>query len=469
MGTGVVMATPTPITYYSQVQKFGGGRQVFPNLTLDKIASVADGEWVKLNTNLFQDCWAPGGLRTALAPSGMFRAWSGFGWDRNRHGFWFWGGGHANYTGNEVYFWSAVDGQWTRAFLGSRWRTFDSVTYPGSLTYSDIDDTQNTPTSAHTYSNNIYLPILDRFLTFGGATQGDAIANSIIQGNVVLREAGCYTLQPGLWGQDFVGSRSGHNMQGTGYETAQLPGARAWQVRDWYLDNQSAIDAAVGSTRGHVNTGAVWREENGHDVVYFLMGSSFARSLFRAEFVDHDYRNDIVTRVSSSALDESNVEGAIGLDIVRNLVFEVTRTNRPNRGQFVDLKRTWGTTNQWQKISAFAGDPAVVTEFLADCTRENGCDYDPVRDQFVLWQRGRPVWGVKAPEGNPTPTTGWVVTKLSVDTGAAPDPTWDNNQSGTHGKWEWAPDLRCFIGATHTVQGNVWAWRPHGWTDPRSF
>jgi len=462
------MATPTPTTYYSQVQKFGGGREVFPSLTLDKIASVADGEWVQLNENLYSECWAPVGLRTLQSPSNMFRAWSSFAWDKKRHGFWLWGGGHANYTGNEVYFWSAVDGLWRRAFLGSRWRTFPSAIYAETSTYTDINGS-SVPVSAHTYSNNIFIPILDRFVTFGGATQGDAIANSVIEGDVVIREAGCFTLQPDLAGLDFVGGAPGTNMQGPGYETAVMPGARAWEMRDWFLDNASAIAAAGSTTRGHVNTGAVYREENGHDVLYFLMGSSYSRGLFRAELVDHDYRNDIVTRVSSSALDENGTEGTIGFDTDKNVVLEITRVPRANRGQFVDLKRTWGSTNQWQKIAVFAGDAAVVSEFLADCTNKQGVAYDPVNQQFVLWERGRNVWGVTAPEGNPTPTAGWTVTKLSVDTGAAPDPTWDNNMSGTHGKWKWASDLRCFIGATHTVQGNVWAWRPHGWTDPRSI
>src|SRR5690606_5463086 len=150
------------------------------------------------------------------------------------------------------------------------------------------------------------------------------------------------------------------------------PGAHAWEMRDWFLDNASAIAAAGSTTRGHVNTGAVWREENGHDVLYLLMGSSSARGPYRAGFIDYDYRNDIVTRVSSSAFDESNVQGAIGLDLVRNVVFEVTKTTRPNRGQFVDLKRVWGDTNHWQKISAFEGDPAIVAAFLADCTVQQG-------------------------------------------------------------------------------------------------
>ena len=102
------MANPVPVTYSSPVPKVGGGREIFPNASLDLIAAAPERTWVQLNANTFQNCWAPAGLRTALPPKNLFRAWSSFAWDHKRHGFWLWGGGHANYEGNEVYFWSAV-------------------------------------------------------------------------------------------------------------------------------------------------------------------------------------------------------------------------------------------------------------------------------------------------------------------------------------------------------------------------
>ena len=73
------------------------------------------------------------------------------------------GGGHANYSGNDVYRWRSSTLQWERAALPSEIRN-DPVSG-----WQAIDGTDNAPSSAHTYDNNIFLPIVDRFLTWGGA------------------------------------------------------------------------------------------------------------------------------------------------------------------------------------------------------------------------------------------------------------------------------------------------------------
>ncbi|WP_341649945.1 hypothetical protein [Thauera humireducens] len=125
--------------------------------------------------------------------------------------------------------------------------------------YKSSDD-KHSPLSAHTYDNNIYLPIIDRFLTFGGAGQGLARPFELYDGETYIRDIACYTLQPGLAGLGFLGGLSGHNYQGAGYETTILPGARAWEARDWYEQYPTTITSRT-------NGGTCYRSEGGLDVV----------------------------------------------------------------------------------------------------------------------------------------------------------------------------------------------------------
>src|SRR3546814_4381105 len=46
-------------------------------------------------------------------------AWSSMAWDSARGDLIFWGGGHANYPGNEIYLWHSSTLEWERASLPS--------------------------------------------------------------------------------------------------------------------------------------------------------------------------------------------------------------------------------------------------------------------------------------------------------------------------------------------------------------
>ena len=43
-----------------------------------------------------------------------------------------------------------------------------------------------------------------------------------------------------------------------------------------------------------------------------------------------------------------------------------------------------------------------------------------------------------------------------------------NASTGVTGKWRYAPDLDAFIGLQHKIDGNVWAFKPAQWQDPRA-
>jgi hypothetical protein len=85
-------------------------------------------------------------------------AWGSMAWDSDRGQIILWGGGHANYAGNEVYTLSGGTGQWARGSLPSAYQ-------PGTSWIVG----NGAPQSSHTYDNSLYLPISQRFVTFGGA------------------------------------------------------------------------------------------------------------------------------------------------------------------------------------------------------------------------------------------------------------------------------------------------------------
>src|SRR3546814_11362268 len=97
-------------------------------------------------------------------------------WDSARGDLIFWGGGHANYPGNEIYLWHSSTLEWERASLPS------AVVKVADARFEAIDGYLNAPTYSHTYANSEYLPIVDRFLVTGGAasTTGVGLARSYV-------------------------------------------------------------------------------------------------------------------------------------------------------------------------------------------------------------------------------------------------------------------------------------------------
>src|SRR3546814_18952386 len=84
-------------------------------------------------------------------------------WDSARGDLIFWGGGHANYPGNEIYLWHSSTLEWERASLPSE------VVKVADARFEAIDGYLNAPTSSHTYANSEYPPLADRLLVTGGA------------------------------------------------------------------------------------------------------------------------------------------------------------------------------------------------------------------------------------------------------------------------------------------------------------
>ena len=437
-----------------------------PNALLNLIAAAPANSWIKANTNTFQSSWAPLDYRAPYlsgvsSPGQTLQCWSSFAWDDTNYRLILWGGGHANSNENSVYSWSSITQQWSLSFHSS-----DIVTVSGGTGFEPVDGPQNAPQSSHTYDTQQWLPVLRKFVTFGGAASSSA-GPPVIR-TAPAREVGCYLLDMTLAGQGYVGGTTGSNVHRNTTVGVNLPGAQAWQVRDWFLDNPSM--AALGMTSFGARTNAIsdLRIEGGRDVVYYKGG---AGSLYRIEFVDNDYRNDIITKVGLAWT--SNQSGAGGsLDSVGNILLTRLDSGLYSLEGF-DLNTAGPSNKNFRVLDANIGGSGAA-DYIASSAPgvDGGCLFDPVRDYFVMWSGGGSVYAVKRPADMSNLEIGWTATKICTEA-ASPRPLQDSEMTsgidtGITGKWRRSEKLDVYIGVRHFNEGNVWIYKPAGWIDPRA-
>lgn len=114
--------------------------------------------WYEIkNTSLAPVCMPLGMLGDAYC-EGLTGAWNSGIADTKRNRLVLWGGGHADYSGNEVY---ALDLN-TQKML--------RLDMPSVSTSACVEtDTDGTPTSRHTYGGVSYVPTMDKMFMHGGA------------------------------------------------------------------------------------------------------------------------------------------------------------------------------------------------------------------------------------------------------------------------------------------------------------
>jgi hypothetical protein len=128
-----------------------------PTLTVGRWYRVPDSELFQVVPDP-----VPVGDNRAGSPESIITEWSGGAFDSQRSRLIVWGGGHNNYSGNELYVFDLATFQWKRLTEPSRdvGGVESSGYYPDGL-----------PRSRHTYDYIEYVPAIDRFCSFGGAAQ----------------------------------------------------------------------------------------------------------------------------------------------------------------------------------------------------------------------------------------------------------------------------------------------------------
>ncbi len=430
--------------------------------------------WVRLDNgvNSFSSVWPASEYRD---PNSNFQAiiyaWGGIAIGTNLVLF---GGGHANSSSNQVFEWLPSTRGWRLSYHGSQHINVN----PGPNTHR-VKDFNGAPVSSHPYCNNVWLKTQNRFFTFGGAAWNDGgplrVFDPLISGDQPgLRLAGGYSLDMSQAGTNKVGGSTGSNFG------PSLEGANAWRLHDWLNPSHPSQPIFSGNTFAtHGDRGAVSVVEDGKDVLYYTAGSNFG--LIRTELTDSDPMNDVNSFVCSGL--DFNGEGEvlsggnIAIDSVRRLIVSATRGNGSFESfRFVDLKRS---TRSWRRPDSPSGDSALKAENKG----EPGIFYDTVDQCFVVATRGSSVmpgifpsgvWKIKPPtvvDGSGfTPDTDWEITRRDAPGSDSLPP---NGPFGGElfptvtGKMQWHDELKVALYVTEPSQGQVWAYIPENWTDPR--
>lgn len=147
----------------------------------NELDDLQPGHWFEVPNSRLRDVVPdpapPGNVENVI------EAWSGGAFDTRRNRLLVWGGGHADYSGNEIYAFDLNSLAWERLTEPSP----DVGGDPESGVYPD-----GQPRSRHTYDYIEYLPNQDLFCSFGGS----ALYPS---GNVSTLRTDCYDFRNSQW------------------------------------------------------------------------------------------------------------------------------------------------------------------------------------------------------------------------------------------------------------------------------
>ncbi|NQD36694.1 DNRLRE domain-containing protein [Permianibacter sp. IMCC34836] len=423
---------------------------------LADLTALPEGEWLHANQNLYSDVWTPAVLRPLNNggnpdPSKIIGAWSGFAWDSNRGDLLLYGGGHANYSGNDVYRWRGSTRMWERASLPSE------VVKDIRGNFVAIDGVSHAPASAHTYDNNIFLPLHDKMLAFGGAAYNNGGMFLSAVDALTSRKTGPYLFDPAKADPNKVGGSNGSHVKRVGPYPDVL-GGDMWQNREMFLN-------LVGNPKlpgSHVEGCTGYAEEDGRDVVYVgaRLGGGTATSVFR--YVITDLANpalDVWQQVGGY-WDGPQGQATCAYDAQQKVFLRTGSATRPF--VFWNLN-TPGPTN-YEKYVSFTDSSGQFLSLLSAGTikmRDCGLDFDPVARRYALWCGGNQLWLLTPPAT--FSSSGWQLDKAPAPIGTGPSTVMG---TGILGKWKFIPNLNAFMALQDSSQGNIWIYKPIGWQPP---
>jgi len=355
-----------------------------------------------------------------------------------------WGGGHANYFGNEIYVWDGATGNWGRGSLPSR------VDARGFI----VDGAA--PQSSHTYDNNIYLPVNGMFLTFGGAAAPSGGNFQKTDGTTVSR-AGPYVWDPLTADPGKVGGNTG-----SGWNTVNVAqGGQMWIDRQGQWTGSQPQQYIDGTT--------AYRTENGHDVVYLTAEQgalSGFPSLYR--YTVGDIRNggrDTWERIGVTN-NTVGFQGTGTIDTVHNLYIRTANVIGPYTSDLA----------VWDLDNANAANPNNNQDIGINLINSDGSDfvmtgsygigYDSANNTIVLWDGGNgggDVWSASVATdaaGDIGANTAWTVHRVESTTLDHPH---GNFLTGVMGKWHYDPTLNAFIALDEVSRAGGTSWDAGVW------
>jgi hypothetical protein len=423
------------------------------NGLLAHIAAMPDGSWSKVNLNSFSDVWAPAALRPLYGtasnptPSKIILAWSSFAWDSNRATLLLYGGGHANYSGNDVYLWRASTQRWERASLPSQ------VIQDSLGIRNAIDGADKAPASAHTYDNTLFFPRIDRMLVLGGAADRNGGHFLTMDTATTSRNTGPYLFDPARAHPDRVGGSTGSHVQRVA-PYPEIVGGNMWSNRESWLN---AGPNTKPPSESFVNGCTGYAEEDGRDVAYVRT----AYRLYRYRIFDLSNAASDRWELVGRYYNGSGAQATCSYDTERK-VFVSTNRNTSSPFLYWNLN-TPGTQNTETYFTPvdLTGEFSQLLSTGAIDIRYCGIEFDARRSQHKLWCGDGRVWTISAPAA--LSSTGWTIVKDVAAPSAVPPGAVG---SGILGKWKYIPNLDVFMGLQDPVLGNIWIYKPPGWSGP---
>jgi hypothetical protein len=410
--------------------------------------ATPEGGWVQVSTGSFQAAWPTGPdsvgtvYPTLNGPGAVAYAWSSIAWDSNRGQMMLWGGGHANYAGNEMYAWKASTGTWERQSLPSRL----TPTTLGNGAFYVVDNAA--PVSAHTYDGNVFLPVNDMFANFLGPSY-----NSGDRGKVWIngaeQKSGPWLFDPTRADGNKVGGTNG-----SGFDQTDLGG-------NMWINRYGQWTGTEGAYSPYVSTD--YRNEGGKDVVYLTVdvGASRAADVYRYTF--GNVRTGELDKWEKIGIGNpstlGHIRGGTGtLDSTHNLIVRIGYT--PGNVDLLvwDLATASPTNlNKAVQLVKSDGSPFIMNEDMS-------IEYDSANDKLVIWDgkaRGK-VFSTQATYlGNGQLAPNWLVTELASTTTAQPN---GNFFAGVYGKWKYIAELDAFMALDEfnrtTFDAPVWLYKP---------
>jgi len=414
-----------------------------------RIAAAPEGSWIKVNVNRYENVWTPLQQRARVNgvplgdPRKVITAWGSMTWDPNRRHLIIWGGGHANYAGNDVYRFDAADVRWHRASLPS------AVHAPfHDRRFFAVDGPLNAPTSSHTYDNQEFLPLADRFITFGGASYNTGAPFILADG---VTKTGPYLWDPSRAGANMVGGTTGSHVNPAIFPN--VIGARMWVNR-----NAVAVKGIGASRPGSfVNGTTAYVVEQGVESILVSESPTTGGDLFRYRIPDVDDSSLDRWDLIGPGLKSYSDQGAGAYDPVRRVYLRTAKMGT-SYGIVMWNVATPGPANNPIKFVP----PNFNGQFVL--TRLHGMDFDPRRSVFVLWNGDGRIWHLRPPaSGPPFTATGWSVAPAPVSGANVPALT---GTTGVLGKWKYLRSHDVMLGLGNGFEGEVWVYKPAGWQAP---
>ena len=421
---------------------------------MDLLAATPVGGWVQVNTGTLASAHPADGLfdpDRGFSVNNVVTPWSSFAWDSVNDSLLLWGGGHANYSGNEMYVWNAASGGWSLGSLPSR------LVDGGNSSYYVVDNAA--PQSSHTYDNNLFLPVNGMFMTLGGAVYNTGGNFNTATCTAALNCTDVQRAGPWLWRPDKADPSKVGGSTGSGYDTTSL-GGNMWINRAGSLVGQQAQSYINGSTASRVEI----IDGQPTDVVYLTSDSNASHLPGIYRYVVGDVaegETDTIEQIGTTWATDVG-KGAATLDSAHNLLVRTAPSNA-------------SALAVWDLSLDHLADPGANREmgvalqladgsFLDTSSGAFGLDYDPLNDNFLLWDgagQGR-VWQVTAAfDADGKPLTTWSATALDSSNGSHPA---GDFATGVLGKWKYVDELQAFMAMdsfdTATGDAGIWLYKP---------